>query len=190
VPRRFLFLGCSLLVPASAFAPACGPDPRPLECREPHPSFNVVISAPGEALLPPDTRISVAYGGSSVEEYQADMPGLRQVVFCEPSLPDGGALPQANSGGAAGEGGETQSSAGAAGDTSTGGGGEGGASGAAGKRVGPLLALRCELWTQGPATIQIEAASFAPVERKLRVSTSVCTVTETIELEPLDGGMP
>ena len=188
--RRFLAVSCSLLIPASIAASACGPDPKPLECTEPHPSFDVLIVAP-DGQLPPDMVVRVAYGGSSVEEYRADMPAIRQVVFCEPALPDGGAPPLANDAGAGGQGGAggeagAPSGGGMGGEATASAGSGGGAELDAGGAA--LPGLRCELWTQGPATLEVEAREFEPVERTLRVSTSACTVMETIELQPLDGG--
>jgi len=123
--------------------------------------------------------VRVAYGGSSVEEYRADMPAIRQVVFCEPALPDGGAPPLANDAGAGGQGGAggeagAPSGGGMGGEATASAGSGGGAELDAGGAA--LPGLRCELWTQGPATLEVEAREFEPVERTLRVSTSACTV--------------
>ena len=194
--RRFLGSTLSLLALSAAAAVSCGPDAPPLECPEPHPSFDVLIMAP-DGPLPPTTWVHVAYGGSSFEDYHADMPGPRQVVFCEPTAADGGALQEPEDSGvdasaAGGAGGEPSLAAlGGAAGASGGHGGAGGEGGATPELASALAGLRCQLWTQGPATITVDSGEvYALAEQKLKVSNTVCTVVETIELEPPeDGGM-
>jgi hypothetical protein len=43
-------------------------------------------------------------------------------------------------------------------------------------------ALLCELWTEGPATVQITATGFEPLERDLRVDEDECTTSIELEL--------
>lgn len=57
--------------------------------------------------------------------------------------------------------------------------GEGGAGGAEPFGYGALL---CELWTEGPATVQIMAPGFEPFERDLRIDEDECTTPIELEL--------
>jgi len=43
-------------------------------------------------------------------------------------------------------------------------------------------ALLCELWTEGPATVRIEATGFQPLERDLRIDEDECTTPVELEL--------
>lgn len=210
--RSRLIASLALFTSAAVLmAPACGPDPKPLDCPEPHPAFDVLVVAP-DGPLPPDLKLSVRYGGSSEEIYRLGVPGERQVVFCRASGTDGGVLSTPEDagsdadaslegrgeGGGGGnhaelEGGAAGQSAGAAGRGSDGHGGQGGQS--EGGSSGILSSdegwpgLRCELYTEGPATIELEATGFEPEIRELRLSPKVCTVFEAIELSRLDAGL-
>jgi hypothetical protein len=177
----------SLFVLSAVLAPSCGPDAPPLECPEPHPSFDVLIVAK-DGPLPSDTLVTVAYGGGS-EEYRADAPGPKQVVFCEPTTADGGALPPMGAGGesgAGGAGGEPSANAnGGAPNSLGGGGGVGGETGATPHASALLEGIRCQLWTQGPATVTVDTNDVYETKvHPLRVSNTVCTVVETIEVAP------
>lgn len=43
-------------------------------------------------------------------------------------------------------------------------------------------ALQCELWTEGPATVQITATGFEPIERDLRIDEDECTTPIELQL--------
>jgi hypothetical protein len=139
--------------------------PLPPDCMG--PDFDVTIMAL-DAPLPGDTVVHVAYGGGIVEDHRVDDPRAKhQNVFCYPADREGN-LP-----GAGGEGGVRQIS---------GPGGEGGSGGA-----GPE-ALRCRLWTDGPATVTVMTSIYPSVETRLRAKKGICTVMANIELGTDDGG--
>jgi hypothetical protein len=125
----------------------------------------VVRTESGEPL-PADTRINVRYGGNQEgEPYALGQPATPQAVFCNEVMSAGGA-----SGATA-----TDASAGA-----------GGAPAEAPTSDG-VLALRCRLYTQGPARLDVTATGYEPIddralslERKKR-----CEVDLPITLEAL-----
>lgn len=64
-------------------------------------------------------------------------------------------------------------------------------SGASGDGGGPGESpsrLQCTLWTEGPASLLVEAVGFADERRDLRLDEQLCTVTAEVVLEPLDDG--
>lgn len=150
---------------------ACGPDQRPDGlCNG--PSFNLIVRAQ-QGPLPEDTRINVRYGGNQEgEPYELGKPRAAQAVSCKEDLTEGGASstdPQ----GAAGDAG------GSAVDTLV--------DGAEG-----VAALRCSLYTQGPARLDVTATGYEPIEdqalsfdRKAR-----CEVLVEVKLKALlDAGL-
>ena len=81
---------CSVVFGALG-ATACGPDdPAPTDCPAGSvPAFMLTISTI-EGALPPDTLVSVRYGGG-VEEYSLQVPpSAPEVVFCGPTEVDAG----------------------------------------------------------------------------------------------------
>lgn len=116
--------------------------------------------------LPPDTRINVRYGANQDgEPYALGEPSSPQAVRCtEDSSPGGAASVEPEM---AGAGGTTDS--------------------------GDVWALRCLLYTQGPADVDVTATGMEPImgealslDRKHR-----CNVKYDLTLEPLkpDAGM-
>lgn len=94
----------------------------------------VVTADPGP--LPADTRLNVRYGGNpDGEPYALDAPRTPQAVSCEEDTSLGGAGP----------------SAGAAG-------------GEAPDAASDVWRLRCGLYTQGPARIDLTATGYEPIE--------------------------
>jgi hypothetical protein len=43
--------------------------------------------------------------------------------------------------------------------------------------------LACQLWTEGPARIELTAQGYSTVERDLRVNSEQCTTAVELELE-------
>ncbi len=125
---------------AAPFA-ACGPDHRPDKPCE-GPSFNLVVSTETGDALPPDTRINVRYGGNpDGEPYELGKPRTPQAVSCSEDTTGGRSAAPA--------------------PASTADGGQGGAPGTA--DVG-VWALRCGLYTQGPARLDVTATGYEPIE--------------------------
>lgn len=148
---------------------SCKDDPaEPADCGD-TPDFIVVISAL-DAPLPLDTVVSVEYGGTGTEEYRIPDVVDHKVLFCDPSDREGNLVEAA----AGGHGGETS--------------GPGGQGGAGGKHA--LEALRCELWTRGPATVTVATKAYpAPEPLSLEAKRGQCTVESEIVLQRDDGGM-
>jgi hypothetical protein len=125
----------------------------------------VVRTESGEPL-PADTWINVRYGGNQEgETYALGEPATPQAVFCHEDTSMGGAS------GAS----ETPTNAGAGGAT------------VEAPAPNGVVALRCRLYTQGPARLDVTATGYEPVadhalslERKKR-----CEVDTSITLEPL-----
>lgn len=145
-------------------AAACGPDARPEEpCNG--PSFNLVVRAEKGHPLPSDTRINVHYGANQDgEPYALGEKNNPQAVRCTEDTSPGGAPSTETHQAAAGEGGAP----------STNGSDE-------------VWALRCLLYTQGPARLDVTATGYEPVdnlllslERKER-----CDVDFPVRLQPL-----
>jgi len=86
--------------------------------------------------LPPDTRINVRYGGNQDgEPYALGVSREAQAVFCK--------------------------------TTSSASGGDAAAGGAGGGSSAPsdgVQALRCRLYTQGPARLDVTATGYQPIE--------------------------
>jgi len=115
----------------------CGPDAKPEQPCD-GPSFNLVVTAESGAL-PSDTRINVRYGGNQEgEPYTLGESETPQAVFCVEDTTLGGA-PTAGDGAAT-------------------------AAGAGADVAGDVQALRCRLYTQGPARLDVTATGYEPVE--------------------------
>lgn len=134
-----------------------------------------------DAPLPPDTRINVLYGSNQEgEPYELGKPGRKQAVFCEEdTVQGGGPSESAEPGPGAMEGG-----------------GAGGAAGSDGAAPAPsegdastdVWALRCRLYTQGPARVDVTAEGYEPIkDRKLMFpedDEDRCDVKAVITLTP------
>ncbi len=130
-----------LLLALSSTFIGCGPDKRPEEPCD-GPSFNLVVTAEG-GPLPSDTQINVRYGSNQRgEAYKLGQRTSPQAVFCEEDtaapLSEGGAGP-----GAAGQ---------------------AGAPPTAEPPPRDVQALRCRLYTQGPARLDATATGYQPIE--------------------------
>jgi hypothetical protein len=161
-------------------AVACGDDaPDAPPCRA-VPDFTVDISAV-TGWLPENTRVSVTFGGGSIEEYSPAVPHDAAVLFCKTEL---GPLGAGGAGGEAGAGAAPVAPAPLAGTAGTGvGGADGGAgsgSGGSGERV-VIRSIHCELWTGGPATLEVKARDW---DEKLALERDpkLCTTPEDVVL--------
>jgi hypothetical protein len=134
-------------------AVGCPSDPTPRDECAVDPDFFVTVGSEAGGL-PDDLWLQVEYGGGK-ETFSFAPTEPPQVVFCTR---------------VSGEGGAAAPSALTAGGT-----GAGGAAGA-------TESLECELWTEGPATIEVKALGYEPVERELKVDLEVCTTAVTLEL--------
>jgi hypothetical protein len=164
VRRAFLFAFLFL---------SCKDDPaEPADCSD-TPDFIVLVSAL-DAPLPADTVVSIEYGGSGMEQDRIPDDLMHGVLFCDPSDREGNPVP-ANGG----HGGESAASD------------PGGQGGAGGSPTGHgLEALRCELWTRGPATVTVETKAYpVPPPLSLEAKKGQCTVESEIILQHDDGGM-
>ncbi len=98
--------------------------------------------------LPRDTRINVRYGSNQDgEPYALGEPPRKQAVFCEEDTTAGGAPPDDAHAGPDERGGTGPSTGGAAG--------------------GPpdrVYGLRCSLYTQGPARLDVTASGYEEVD--------------------------
>ena len=159
-PWRIFLLAALALAPFAA----CGPDHRPDEPCD-GPTFNLVVRAePGP--LPPGTRIVVRYGGNQDgEPYTLGETRTPQAVFCVEDTTPGGASSDEQAART------TAGAGGAATDTPTGAG---------------VVALRCRLYTQGPARLDVMAKGYTPIDdeplsldRKKR-----CQITFPVVLMP------
>lgn len=136
---------------------ACGPDDRP-DTPCRGPSINLTLRAEN-GPLPADTRINVRYGGNREGEPYALGDGRGQAVFCD----------------------EDDSAGGASGsETSVGG-------ATAAEEVRPVWALRCRLFTQGPARLDATAQGYEPlVDEPLNLTNDErCEVPIDKVLQPL-----
>lgn len=151
---------------------SCKDDPaQPATCGD-TPDFIVIISAL-DAPLPADTVVSVAYGGTGMEECRIPNDGEHEVLFCDPSDREGNPVELAG-----GQAGETAATAGS--------GGQGGAGN--GRPRHTLEALRCEFWTDGPAKVTVTTELYPPVEEDLTTRKGECLVESEIVLQHEDGG--
>ncbi len=175
--RRSLALLALLALTGVALAPACGPDPEPLECNG-APDFEVLVSAADEdAPLPADTVLRLYYGGRAPDDPEVltlSDPQTPQALFCYVSTRDRAYDPTSP---ALGSSASTTGSAGA--------GGEGGGGGAA----GPIEALFCRLWTDGGARLEVTTQLYGTSSLELALNKGVCTVQSELLLEPMDAGM-
>jgi len=145
------------LVPLSTLLFACGPDKRPEEPCD-GPSFNLVVTAEG-GPLPPDTRINVRYGSNQKgEAYRLGQASSGQAVFCEE---------------------DTRRPSG------DGGAGQGGAGQGDEQAPTEVQALRCRLYTQGPARLDATATGYQPIDdHELSfVEKPYCQVDVAVEFE-------
>jgi hypothetical protein len=156
---------------------ACGPGGRPPEGCD-GPSFNLVVRAE-DAPLPPDTRINVLYGSNQEgEPYELGKPGRKQAVFCEEDVVQGGGPADSSD---VGTGSMDGGAGGAAGSAAAP--GESGATG-----VSPdVWALRCRLYTQGPARVDVAATGYVPIkDRNLSLKDDDrCNVEAIVTITPL-----
>ncbi len=160
-PHRFLF--CMAL--AWLLVCACGPDPKPGPPCE-GPTYDLVVKTDSGEALPPDTRLNVRYGGNHEgEAYALGENPTPQAVFCDEDTTAGGA---SGAGGAAGD-----------------------AAGAGGApALAPsdgVFALRCRLYTQGPARVDVTATGYEPIEEQdLTLDEKKrCQVPVEVELQVL-----
>jgi hypothetical protein len=152
---------------------SCKDDPaQPATCGD-TPDFIVIISAL-DAPLPLDTVVSVAYGGTGVEECRIPNDGKRKVLFCDPSDREGNPVEPVE-----GQAGETAATAGSGGEGGTG----------TGRPPHELEALRCELWTDGPATVTVTTELYPEVVEPLTAKKGLCIVESEIVLQHEDGGV-
>ena len=130
----------------------------------------MVVRAEKKQVLPADTRINVRYGGNpDGEPYQLGMPRTPQAVSCMEDNAAGG-VPNVEmaTAGAGGNDGESDS------DDS-------------------VFKLRCGLYTQGPARLDVTATGYEPIkDEKLSFETKDhCEVEKVFTLVPVapDAGM-
>jgi hypothetical protein len=124
-----------LALPFSTLLVGCGPDKRPEEPCD-GPSFNLVVTAE-DGPLPPDTRINVRSGSNQTgEAYELGQQARGQAVFCEEDTTSPDAEGGASQGGAAATDAESRD----------------------------VYALRCRLYTQGPARLEATATGYQAIE--------------------------
>jgi len=160
---RLALISLSPLSPLSAAA--CGPDPKPGPPCE-GPTYNLVVKAEN-GPLPSDTRLNVRYGGNNEgESYTLGEEPMPQAVHCDEDTSGGGAP------GAPGAGGGDAGLGGAGPDVSEG---------------TDVWALRCRLYTQGPARIDVTASGYEPIEEQALILDEKlrCQVEVEVELEVL-----
>jgi hypothetical protein len=145
----------------------CGPDHKPEQPCD-GPTFNLVVKAES-GPLPADTRVNVRYGSNQEgEAYALGEPRTPQAVFCTEDTSLGGASPSA---------GNEPSDAAA------------GSGGAATAEPEPLdngvQALRCRLYTQGPARLDVTASGYEPIDDQALSldSKKRCEVEIAVELK-------
>jgi hypothetical protein len=152
------------------FSASCKDEPpMPPDCGG--PDFDVLVTTTQEDLpLPADTVIRVDYGGNLTEEHGIER-GEQDILFCDQTDRFGSPV---SAGGQGGQGvSETVGSA--------------GHGGAGGVGSGPP-ALRCRLWTDGPATVKVVTRVYPSAPVPLRSKAGLCTVSAKIEIGPDDGG--
>lgn len=147
---------------------ACGPDHKPDQPCD-GPSFNLVLRAE-EGPLPEGTKINVRYGGNQDgESYTLGHPRTPQAVFCDEL---------AGSGGASATGDSDRTQAGASGQGTT-------QEPSESTAHATVEELRCRLYTQGPARLDVTAAGYAPIKDEALTldGSRRCNVLETFVLE-------
>ena len=118
---------------------ACGPDAKPGPPCD-GPTYNLVLRV-ANAPLPPDLRLNVRYGGNHEgEAYALGEKHTPQAVFCNEDTSEGGA----------------------GNDPAPSGGGQSSSEPAVAEA--DVWALRCRLYTQGPARIDVTATGYEPIE--------------------------
>lgn len=156
----------TLLLALLALASCDDEPPPPADCTT--PDFDVVITAV-DAPLPADTVVTMEYGGGDDEYRLTNDPEGPENLFCSPSDRKGNPIS-----GDAGEGGQSARNA------------DGGAGGA--PSGGTIEGLRCDLWSDGPATLTITTSMYPVTVAKLQPKKGVCTVSTEVEIGPNDGG--
>jgi len=160
----------------------CGPDKRPQEGCD-GPNFNLVVRAEN-GPLPSDTRINVIYGSNQMgEPYEIGQPARKQAVFCEEDTSVGGA---SGDGDGDGDGdGEDAKDGQAKGDG--GDGGDGTVTNPPEPMSPDVWALRCRLYTQGPARLDVTATGYQKIkDHKLSFDDEThCRVHAEVTLIPL-----
>lgn len=157
--RRALFRFVAVCIAA----PCCGPDARPPDCSN-EPDFILEITAE-DGPLPADTEVVVEYGGGSEESYLLDAEPEPRIMFCMPHVPGPADPAQKSNAGAGGQ--------------AAGGGGDGGADG---EPAAPATRLECELWTQGPAIVEITGGDYALLHEDLKLARDECTLAVDLAL--------
>lgn len=119
--------------------------------------------------LPSDTHINVRYGANQDgEPYQLGGRNKPQAVRCSEDPSPGGAEPSVDAAGGAGGAADAVSS-------------------------GDVWALRCLLYTQGPARLDVTARGYEPISNLMLSLTREhhCEVDKDVVLQPLlpDAGM-
>ncbi len=140
MPRRSL--GRFAVVVAVAASSGCT-HTRETPCPRPEPPFRVELTAV-DGALPSDTSLVVTYNGSTGESFDLVHRGAGNVDVCcrtATSVIDQGPLPAVNCG--------TPKTDDDAGDG------------------GPPVAILCQLWTGGNATIDVTGQGYAPLEDDL-----------------------
>jgi hypothetical protein len=149
---------------------ACGPDRKPGPPCD-GPTYELTVRAEN-APLPGDTSLNVRYGGNHEgESYALGKKHSPQAVFCSEDTTQGGATSDP----------EPSATAGA-----------GGAAPGAPDGDESVWALRCRLYTQGPARIDVTASGYEPItEQDLTLEDGDrCRVEVEVELKlQLDAGM-
>jgi hypothetical protein len=145
---------------AAGFA-ACGPDAKPGPPCD-GPTYNLVVRIEN-APLPPDLRLNVRYGGNHEGEgYALGEKHTPQAVFCSEDTSQGGAGNEPTPSG--GESNHEPEDAAAS-----------------------VWALRCRLYTQGPARIDVTATGYESIEEQdlTLADDERCRVEKIVELELL-----
>jgi len=144
---------------------ACGHDPRPPVPCGSGADFVVTINAE-DGLLPRDTVVRVYYGAGDPEhpeEFRLDATTPHFVLFCELIDREGNAI----DGGISGVGGEA---------------------GAGSDIADPVEGIRCQLWTDGSAQLEVES-SLHPTQRlNLTPKKNVCTQQTAFSVKRGDAG--
>jgi hypothetical protein len=142
-------LGASLAALALGTSACSSSTPETCEPPNAHATFRMTVKAPS-GPLPDKVIITIKYGGSGEEIYDARFPNITpQVVFCKQER----------------EGGVEQDAS-----------------------QPDMEAIVCDLWTDGAATVKIEAEGYADLERNLKAETDKCGLKLTEETLTLEVG--
>jgi hypothetical protein len=150
------------------FLTSCKDEPPvPPDCGG--PDFDVIVTtALEDARLPADTVVHVTYGGKLTEEHGIEAGERHDNVFCDQTDRYGSPVSTGGQG--------VSQTVGPAGQ------------GGAGSGSSEVEALRCRLWTDGPATVRVMTSLYPTAEEDLRSTAGACTVSAKIEIGPSDGG--